>query len=114
MLLVWQLGNSALSDLTARHISYNFEVLATESLKNWKKNGDWLRTVHNPQLLVQNKWLVAAKNGSGPPKSPFHPLQSTVRRQNIWNNSKHKNTEKEISRPSLPRGLTGKGEDLST
>jgi hypothetical protein len=36
--------------LTACPISYDFEVRAPEFLRNYKKNGDWPRTVHNPKL----------------------------------------------------------------
>jgi hypothetical protein len=46
--------------------------------------------MYNTKRLVQNKWLVAAKYGLGPPKSPLHALQVAVRRRNIWNNSKYK------------------------
>jgi hypothetical protein len=56
----------------ASSTSYDLEARASESLKNCKKDGDWPRTVYNPNRLLQNKWLVAAKNGSGP-SEPIPP-----------------------------------------
>jgi hypothetical protein len=69
-------------------LSHNLEVQAPKSLKNPMKNGDW-------------PGLVAAKNSSGPPKSLFHTLQTTVTGRYTWNNLKYKKHGKGVFKTVL-------------